>query len=101
MLFASDYRATLGPRSFGGDMGLLRKRIGSWLDFYYQRLKPVEVKPPLVKGQDLIDHLHLSPGPIVGRILRVLTELQWEGRINSREEALHRAAQLLKEWSRK
>ncbi len=101
MLFASDYRATLGPRSFGGDMGLLRKRIGSWLDFYYQRLKPVEVKPPLVRGQDLIDHLHLSPGPIVGKILRILTELQWERRINSREEALQRAAQLLRELSRK
>ncbi len=98
MLFASDYMATLGPRSPGGDMGLLCEQIRCWLEFYHQRLRPREVKPPLLSGHDLIDHLHLSPGPAVGRLLKVLSELQWEGQINSRKGALRKAAQLLKEW---
>jgi len=98
MLFASDYMATLGPRSFGGDMGLLRDRVSSWLDFYHQELEPGEGKPPLVNGHDLMKHLNLSPGPTVGRLLGVLAELQWEGRLNSRAEALEKAAQLVKEW---
>ena len=100
MLFASDYRARLGPKSLAGDMAQLRERIHSWLDFYHQQLKPMEIKPPLISGRDLIRHFHLAPGPAVGRLLKTLTELQWEGRINNREEALQKAAQLLQKWSR-
>jgi tRNA nucleotidyltransferase/poly(A) polymerase len=99
MLFASDHMATLGPRSPKGGMVLLRERILSWLDYYRQWLKPREVEPPLVNGHDIIEHLHLSPGPKVGKLLEVLTELQWEGEINSREAALKCAARLLKEWN--
>jgi poly(A) polymerase len=98
LLFASDYMATLGPRSFGGDMELLRERINSWLDFYQQELEPGEGKPPLVNGHDIMKHLHLSPGPTLGKLLGALADLQWEGRINTRAEALEKAAQLLKEW---
>ena len=79
-------------------MELLRKRIRSWLDFHNQQLKPIEVKPPLVSGHDLMDHLHISPGPVVGKLLKTLTDLQWEGLINNRDEALQRAAQLLRKW---
>ncbi|UCE83391.1 MAG: HD domain-containing protein [Deltaproteobacteria bacterium] len=98
LLFASDYRATRGPRSLGGDMRPLQQRMGEWLEFYHHQLKPREVKPPLVSGHDLMDYLHLAPGPTVGKLLQALAELQWEGRITTRQEALHQAAQLLKEW---
>jgi tRNA nucleotidyltransferase/poly(A) polymerase len=98
LLFASDYRATRGPRSLGGDMRPLQQRMGEWLELYHHQLKPREVKPPLVSGHDLMDYLHLAPGPTVGKLLQALAELQWEGRITTRQEALHQAAQLLKEW---
>lgn len=97
-LFGSDYRATKGPRSPKGEMGPLRHQIGRWLDFYHKQLKPKEGESPLVRGHELMDRLNLSPGPTVGKLLHTLAELQWEGRINSREEALQQAAQLLEKW---
>ena len=99
MLFASDYIAALGPRSPKKGMGPLREGILSWLEYYRHWLKPREVEPPLVNGHDLMDQLHLSPGPTVGKLLEVLAELQWEGRIDCREAALKCAAQLLREWN--
>jgi tRNA nucleotidyltransferase/poly(A) polymerase len=100
LLYASDYRATKGPRSSDGDMRILRQRLYSCLDFYYEQLEPKETEPRLVNGSDLINYLHLSPGPTVGKLLQKLTELQWEGLIRSREEALQKAAQLLRDWGR-
>ncbi len=97
-LFGSDYRATKGPRSPKGETGPLRHRIGRWLDFYHKQLKPKEGEPPLIRGHELMDRLNLSPGPTVGKLLHTLAELHWEGRINSREEALQQAAQLLEKW---
>ena len=95
--FASDYMTTLGPKSPGGNKRELFQQIHSWLEFYDQQLKPRQAQPPLVNGHDLMDHLDISPGPILGKLLSTLRELQWEGRINSREEALQKASQLLSE----
>ncbi len=51
-------------------------------------LPPEIVKPsPLINGHDLLA-LGLTPGPVVGRILREIEELQLEDRLKSREEAL-------------
>jgi hypothetical protein len=100
-LFGSDYRATKGPRSQEAEIGPLRHKIDRWLDFYHKQLKPKEGEPPLVKGHELMNRLNLSPGPTVGKLLHTLAELQWEGRINSRKEALQHAAQLLKKWTKR
>jgi tRNA nucleotidyltransferase/poly(A) polymerase len=95
--FASDYMATLGPKSPSGNKRELFQQIHTWLQFYDQQIKPKEASPPLVNGRDLMDHLDISPGPVLGKLLSTLRELQWEGQINSREEALRKAAQLLRE----
>jgi poly(A) polymerase len=100
-LFGSDYKATKGPRLQEAEIEPLRHKIDSWLDFYHKKLKPKEGEPPLVKGHELMNRLNLSPGPTVGKLLHTLAELQWEGRINSREEALQHAAQLLKKWTKR
>jgi poly(A) polymerase len=51
-------------------------------------LPPEAVKPaPLINGHDLLA-LGLTPGPMVGQILREVEELQLEDRLKSREEAL-------------
>lgn len=99
-LFASNYLATKGPRSQKAELGPLSYKINSWLDFYHKQLKPKEGEPPLVGGHELMNRLNLSPGPTVGKLLSTLEELQWEGRINSREEALQHAVHLLKKWKR-
>ncbi len=51
-------------------------------------LPPEAVKPaPLLNGNDLLA-LGLTPGPMVGQILREVEELQLEDRLKSRAEAL-------------
>jgi tRNA nucleotidyltransferase (CCA-adding enzyme) len=79
----------------------LRQRIGDWLDFYYEQLKPREMASSIVNGHDIMEYLNLSPGPMVGKLIKALAELQWEGRISTQEEALHQAARLLKEIKHK
>jgi tRNA nucleotidyltransferase/poly(A) polymerase len=100
-LFGSDYMAAKDPRLRKVEIGPLCHQINRWLDFYHKQLKPKEGEPPLVRGHELMNRLDLSPGPTVGKLLHTLAELQWEGRINSREEALQHAAELLKKWTKR
>ncbi|MCG6917516.1 MAG: HD domain-containing protein [Deltaproteobacteria bacterium] len=99
LLFAADYMASQKSTTGEVDLQPLRQRIIGWLDFYYEQLKPREMEPSIVSGHDIMKYLHLSPGPMVGKLLKTLTELQWEGRISTRKEALHQAARLLKDWT--
>jgi poly(A) polymerase len=53
-----------------------------------QKLEECRQNPePLIKGEDLIE-LGYSPGPIFGEILRTVVDLQFEGVLKTREEAL-------------
>jgi tRNA nucleotidyltransferase/poly(A) polymerase len=97
LLFAANYRASQNPTAAKGDLQPLPQLIQGWLDFYHERLKPREMEPPIVSGHDLMEYLDLSPGPLVGKLLKYLAELQWEGRLSTQEEALAQAARLLKE----
>lgn len=100
LLLGSNHMAARGPKSPNGTIRPLRQCIRGWLDFYYEQLKPREMEPPLLNGRQLMEYFHLSPGPIVGKLLHNLADLQWEGRITSREEALEHATQLLEKWKR-
>lgn len=53
--------------------------------------------PRLVDGRDVMARLGLPPGPQVGAVLRRLRELQEEGAIRTREEALEIASRILGE----
>jgi len=99
LLAAADHGATRGPRSPGADLIRLGQHMARWLEFYHRELRPRETAPALISGNDLMEELHLSAGPIVGRLLRRVRELQWDGRISSREEALREASRLLARWS--
>jgi poly(A) polymerase len=101
LLFASNYRASQKSTGAEVDLQPLRQRIGDWLDFYYEQLKPREMASSIVNGHDIMEYLNLSPGPMVGKLIKALAELQWEGRISTQEEALHQAARLLKEIKHK
>ena len=50
----------------------------------YFRPKP----EPLLSGHDIMVHLEISAGPMVGRILRELKEAQATGQVNDQAEAL-------------
>ncbi|MEJ2428088.1 MAG: HD domain-containing protein [Deltaproteobacteria bacterium] len=98
LLLASDYKASQEGVSLGDGLQPLRQRLCGWLDFYYQELKPRELEPPIISGHDLMKHLHLSPGPLVGKLVKALAELYWVGTISTQQEALEHAARLLKKW---
>jgi poly(A) polymerase len=98
LLTASDYGSASDPLSPGRDLAWFREQVDQWLEFYHRELRPREAAPALISGHDLTAKLHLSPGPLVGRLLRAVTDLQWEGRISSPGEALQEASRLLARW---
>ena len=101
LLLGSNEMARQSSQSPNGTTRQLRQCIRNWLDFYYQQLEPRAMEPPLLNGRELMEHLDLSPGPIVGKLLQNLADLQWDGRITGRDEALQHAAQLQEKWTKR
>lgn len=54
---------------------------------YYTAREKV-VPPRLVTGYDIMKTLHLKPSPLIGNLLKDLTEAQSEGSIHTKERAL-------------
>lgn len=53
-----------------------------------QELSHAVIRPaPLLRGHDLLE-LGLQPGPLIGHILRAVTEAQLEGTLQTRDEAV-------------
>jgi hypothetical protein len=44
--------------------------------------------PRLLQASELIQHLELQPGPIIGQLLESIAEAQADGLIQSKEDAL-------------
>jgi poly(A) polymerase len=61
----------------------------------YIRERDHILPPRLVAGEELIRHLNLEPGPIVGQLLEQIAEAQAEGHIHSKAEALWFAEEVL------
>ena len=56
-------------------------------------IPPAELRPaPLVDGHDLL-RLGYPPGPLLGRVLKLIREQQLDGQLRSRDEALAYARQ--------
>jgi poly(A) polymerase len=55
-------------------------------------VEPVRSAPPLLTGRDLIEVLHLSPGPLFKKILAAVEEGRMEGTVHDYEGALQLAA---------
>ena len=69
------------------------------LTAFFRRHQQIVAPPPLVTGHELMHHLGLSPGPLVGEMLARLLEEQAEGAIRTKKQALRFAKRLLKELS--
>lgn len=66
------------------------------LKAFFKRHQQIVAPPPLVTGRDLIQHLGLSSGPLIGELLEQLLEEQVEGTIRTRNQALRFAKRLMK-----
>jgi len=66
------------------------------LETYKSDIVRVLKGPRLLTGKDLIEQFSLRPGPLFSKILDELQEVQVEGRVNNRKEALEWVRQSLK-----
>lgn len=71
------------PFSVWRQAHLLRDLLGGW-----EVQRRAEAEPPLLRGEDVMAHFRLEPGPAVGRLLRRAREAQDRGLVASREESL-------------
>jgi poly(A) polymerase len=92
----SSLRRIFRRPDFADHLELFRAHCLSYklpLDAYFKYLdrakgyEQVPEAPPFVTGDDLIA-MGYSPGPIFSRILRTIEDLQLDGVLRSREEAL-------------
>jgi tRNA nucleotidyltransferase/poly(A) polymerase len=71
--------------------------IAAHVELAREMLGADAIEPPLVRGDELMVELGIRPGPQLGRVLAQLAEDQYAGGISTRESALARASELLRE----
>lgn len=70
-------------------------RARALLEAYFLRFDTAVSPPALVDGGDIMRHLHLKPGRVIGEILESIREAQAIGDVRTAEEALRFAAHLV------
>lgn len=79
--------------TYGGQLppetdAALQAVIGRLLDRFYHARELVVAPAALISGKDVMETLHLPPGPQIGAILERVQEAQASGEIKTRDEAL-------------
>ena len=94
-LAMADFLAARGPELSPERWNNYAKMIATVLEAGAAPPTREEGPRALVNGNDLMDALHIPPGPRVGALLERLREAQAVGEIANREDALALAARLL------
>ena len=98
LLSLADRRATLGPLSTEKSINRHENFIKKVMKDYFSTIEqPIE---PLVDGYDLMKKLNIKPGKIIGELLEEIVEVQAEGRISTKEEALSFAEKYFEDYSK-
>ncbi len=95
LLALADHLATYDGTGDGGSWRQLVALVAHLFNHYFTRHEETVAPPPLVNGRELIDLLALKPGPEIGRLLRLITEAQAAGEIQSKDEAIALASSAL------
>lgn len=90
----ADVKSTLGPDSSTEEMGNFLRWSKESIKDYYEVIKKRLERRELITGRELIA-LGMEPGPEMGRILEQIRSAQDTGELNSSEEALALARELL------
>jgi len=72
------------------------KKLGNYillLDRFREMKDEPKLPEPLITGRDLL-RLGFQPGPDMGKILKTVVDMQLEGQLNTRQEALDYSTQL-------
>jgi len=86
-LAMADSLAGQGPQKPADADARLGELADAAWNFYEEQLAARRHQPRLVTGHDL-KALGLPPGPEFRRLLEAVEEAQWEGQVNTKEEAL-------------
>ncbi len=89
--FLGTYGASLPQEEWGKHLDLIRTLLEAWWEHPQEVVAPT----PLVNGSDLIEALHLSPGPQIGKLLEAIREAQAAGQATNRAQAMELARDLL------
>lgn len=74
--------------------GSLQVAVAAALRLYYQEVAPILHRPRLLTGDDLIQALQLTPGPLFKKLLAAVLQAELMGEVTTREEALALAQRL-------
>ncbi|MBW1973769.1 MAG: CCA tRNA nucleotidyltransferase [Deltaproteobacteria bacterium] len=88
LLALSDVRATRGKNHTISEEKRFIRITRDILKRYFSDIYPVLNEERLISGNDVIEILKIPPGPMVGKILKVIQEKKYTGEINSRNDAL-------------
>jgi poly(A) polymerase len=94
VLAMADSLAGQGPLKPADSEAVLADLAEAAYQFLKERLEPQERLPKLINGHDLIK-LGLPSGPRFRQLLTAVEEAQWEGLVQTREEALAMIQRLL------
>ncbi len=100
ILSLADLLATYGPslpqERWGRQLDVVRELLCAWWEERDDRIFPAV----LIDGEELMNVLDLSPGPIVGYLLESIKEAQAAGDIRTHEEAVELGKTLLREYEK-
>jgi tRNA nucleotidyltransferase/poly(A) polymerase len=84
----ADYLGIYGPNLMAEDWIRFVEMNGHVLNAWFGERDTIISPAPLIRGRELMDTLGLTPGPEVGRLLRILTEAHAAGEISTTAEAI-------------
>lgn len=99
-LAMADVLAARGPELSPEPWGNYARMIAVVLDAGANPSPGTDCARGLVNGHDLMEALHLQPGPRIGALLERLREAEAVGEVASREDAIALAARLLNDCER-
>ena len=85
LLFYANLRAS------HGDMPQIDELMKQIADLYYGEIGPIIERGRLITGDDILQTFGMMPGVRIGRVLQHIEDLQFEGEIQTPEEALEAA----------
>jgi putative nucleotidyltransferase with HDIG domain len=93
LLALADHLATYDGPGEPDQWEHLLQVVAALLRQFFEHYAETVAPPPLITGQDLMTAFKLSPGPEIGRLLRLIQEAQAAGEVTTRDEALNFARQ--------
>lgn len=92
LLSYADLQATQGEWRKHDDLEKLSEAIENTADMYFQE---TAFQPRLINGNDIMEEFKIPASPIIGRLLKQVTDAQVNGKISTRDDAMEMVKNIL------